>query len=111
MAHPMSESAYCFTHDPKGKQRHIDAARRGGSVSPSEKFTLLDPLDLTDGSKVLELLMDTVNRVRRIASDGSMDTKTANCIGQLARVALEVRRQTEYEERLTKLESYIPTIK
>ena len=48
-------------------------------------------------------MADTINRVRRIRPDGSLDIKVANCIGFLVAKLLEAQKQLVLEERVDEL--------
>lgn len=72
-----------------------------------DKTNLLDPVDITDARTVIYILADTINRVRKVQADGSMDVKTANCIGHLASKMLEAQRVVAIEERIEKIERVV----
>lgn len=87
----MQESNYCFVHNPKTRLEHQKATQKGGSVSHND-LELAKPLDIEKPAAVISLLLDTINRVRKIKEDGSMDTKTATCVGFLASKLIEARK-------------------
>lgn len=103
-AKAMQNSDYCFTHNPATREAHKQATSRGGSVTKPQAELVDIGIDLKDPNNTLVLLADTISRVRRVQADGSMDIKTANCIGFLTSKMLEAQRQISMEQRLTKLE-------
>lgn len=103
-AKPMHGSDYCFTHNPETREAHKLATSKGGSATrPSVELADIG-IDLTDPNNTLILLADTISRVRRVRDDGTMDIKTANCIGFLTSKMLEAQRQISMEQRLAQLE-------
>ncbi len=105
-ANAMHNSKFCFTHNPDTKNQVKEAGRKGGQVSCYNKGLIqADPIDiLTDNKMVVYLLADTINRVRRVRGDGSLDDKTANCIGFLTSKLLEARKESGTEKRLKRIE-------
>lgn len=106
-ANAMTDSKYCFAHNPETKERHLEASRKGGGVGIENDLVLLEPIDLTNPKAILYLLADVTNRTRKINPDGSMCVKTANCIGHLASKMIEAQKLISLEERLSKLEKGI----
>jgi hypothetical protein len=101
----MSGSKYCFTHNPATREQHQAATRKGGSISPyATDSTTLPARNLSTIHDVAEMLADTINRVRTINKDGSMDIQRANAIGHLSGKLIEVRKVADLEARLAKLE-------
>jgi len=105
-ANAMHKSKFCFMHNPETKNLAKEAGRKGGQVSCYKKGLIqADPIDiLTDSKMVAYLLADTINRVRQVGPDGSLDDKTANCIGFLTSKFLEARKSLETERRLKRIE-------
>lgn len=91
-ANAMIGSDFCFSHNPLVKKQRLDATRRGGEATIKNVQTLLEPIDLSKPDNALELIQDTINRVRKSNPDGSMEVKTANCIGFLASKMLEIHK-------------------
>lgn len=105
-ANAMSGSKYCFTHNPATRKQHQAATRKGGSVSPyAMDTTTLPARNLSTIHDVAEMLADTINRVRTVNKDGSMDIQRANAIGHLAGKLIEARKVADLEARLAKLEA------
>lgn len=105
-ANAMLNSKFCFTHNPETKNQVKEAGRKGWQVSCYNKGLIkADPIDiLTDGKMVAYLLADTINRVRQVGPDGSLDPKTANCIGLLTSKLLSAQKGLEAERRLERIE-------
>lgn len=105
-ANAMINSEFCFTHNPDTKKQVKEAGRKGGQVSYYDQGLIkADPIDiLTDNKMIIYLLADTINRVRKVQRDGSLNIKTANCIGFLTSKLLEAQRELESEKRLEKIE-------
>lgn len=92
-AYAMSRGPYCYLHSSDvSEEEKREAQSRGGSATHVDRTQLLEPADMTDTKAVLYILADTINRVRRIREDGSMDVKTANAIGHLASKMLEAQK-------------------
>ncbi len=100
----MKDGTYCFTHNPDTREKHAEAVRDGGKMTYNKGLSQLKPIDLTDAKSVLYVVADTINRVRKVREDGSMDVRTANCIGFLAGKMLDAQNQLLIEERINKLE-------
>ncbi len=102
----MSNSKYCFTHNPATKEQHRAATQKGGLFSPSKSdVTVLPAMNLSTVKDIADVLADTINRVRTVNKDGSMPIQTANAIGHLAGKLLEARKVADLEARLNKLEA------
>ena len=102
----MSNSKYCFSHNPTTREQHEAATRKGGLVSPrATDTTALPAKNLSTIHDVAEMLADTINRVRTVNKDGSMAIATANAIGHLSGKLIEARKVADLESRLAKLEA------
>lgn len=101
-AYSMSGSEYCYLHNPDISEEDRQAGRvKGGSKARIDVgVKTLRVIDIQEPSGVLELLNDTVRRVRA----GSMSVKTANTLGYLATVYLRAFEVTKLEERVKALE-------
>lgn len=95
-------SQFCFAHDPKSKRVHLRATQKGGLARSAS--SLAEPIDLTTSEGLERVLMDTINRVRRIKDDGSMDSKTAYSIGFLIEKLHTVHLKAYPEDRWQELE-------
>ena len=103
----MSESEFCFTHNPETKEQVKEAGRNGGKVSYYDKgLVKAEPIDITaDKTAIIYLLADTINRVRRVKTDGSIDIRVANCIGFLSSKVLEAQKELVLADRIDQLEN------
>src|SRR5262244_1654870 len=86
----------CVFHDP-AKATEGQRARRAGGLRRSRPAAVL-PRDTADHPlgntiEVSGLLAETINQVRR----GEIDTRVANCMGQLASVMLRALEQGPLE--------------
>lgn len=100
-ANAMSGSKYCFTHNPETKSQHLAATKKGGAVSPMKAgITVLPKVELTSLQSVIEVLADTINRVRVVRPDGSMDAKSANTIGFLSGKYAELYKLANLEDKI-----------
>ncbi|MCR4278222.1 MAG: hypothetical protein NUV85_04420, partial [Candidatus Berkelbacteria bacterium] len=104
-ANPMVGSEFCFTHNPDTEQQRLVARKKGGKVSYyRDGLMQAEPIDFSQYKEAIVcLLADTINRVRRIRSDGSIDIKVANCIGFLVAKLLEAQKQLVLEEKVDEL--------
>ncbi len=99
----IQESGYCFFHDPKKKAKRKAAQSKGGTSSLARQRP--EPLDLPDVSltsahDVLDLMSDTISKLRR----REMDRAVCSTIGYLCQVVLKSIEQSEFEDRLDKIE-------
>lgn len=88
----------CFAHNPNRKQEHLKAVRKGGKSSIKRKQPLAERINLFDSRSILLLLEDTINRIRILNPNGSIDIKTANSIGFLTSKLVEVKRFIQEEQ-------------
>ena len=105
--HAMHDSEYCYAHNPATRIEHFHSAQKGGSVTPSQTYTMLPAIDLTRPTAALTVLSDVINRVRRINPDGSMDSKVATTVGFLVGKLFEGHKLIALEERIEKLEGMV----
>lgn len=104
-ANPMVGSEFCFTHNPDTEKQRLAARKKGGKVSYyRDGLMQAEPIDFSQYKEaVVYLLADTINRVRRIRPDGSLDIRVANCIGFLVAKLLEAQKQLVLEEKVDEL--------
>jgi hypothetical protein len=101
----MAGSEFCYFHNPDIADKRQEDRRNGGSVGYDKGLVKAEPLDIsTDDRGIIYLLIDTINRVRRVNKDGSLDVKRANAIGQLAGKMIEAKKTLVLEERLMRIE-------
>jgi len=98
----MKSSDYCFSHNPKTKQQHLEAVKKGGEAMQERNCIKLDPIPVEDALTTAYLITDTINRIRVAKPDGTMDLRVANSVGFLSSKLLECRKQMLYEESILK---------
>jgi len=102
-AHALKGKQYCLMHDPESKTKLKEYARRGGLVKKKVQ-TSLAPIEFKgDVKEVLDLLADTINRVR----NNTIPAKTANTIGYLANVMIKALEISEIDNRLKQVERIV----
>lgn len=99
---PLKNSAFCFSHDPSNKAKHIQATSLGGSIKQSAR---LKPITLKSPSDALDLINDTINRIRYADKDGAVHIQTARAVALLVGKWSELYKFTELESRIANLES------
>lgn len=93
-SYAIQDSKFCYFHSPEMVSKRKKASAEGGSKL-TESLEPVEPIQLEQQGSVVALLQDTINRVRRVRKDGSLDVKTANCIGFLAGKIVEANKITE----------------
>ena len=100
-ANAMSDSSYCFLHNPDiSEEEKQNAQAKGGK---GNKIKIMEPLEQVAIEKVedvVKLLADTINRVR----SGELDIKIANCIGYLSGHLTKAMEISELEQRIQTIE-------
>ena len=77
-------------------------------LKPKIKFQIItQPLKIKQPGDVVVLLEDTINKVRKLEPDGTMDTKTANCIGYLSGQIIKAIEVAELSERVEMIEKVL----
>ncbi len=100
----ITNSPYCFFHDPQKKVEREQASALGGSknraaVLPSHS----EYLPTANAEDILKLIGTAIHHVRT----GQLDPRIANCIGYLSGIALKAIEQGKTEERIEALEAAI----
>lgn len=104
-ANAMKDYDFCFVHNPDMKIKHKLATSKGGSATLLDKANLMLPkISLKNTESIMKLLEDTINRIRTVRADGTMEIKTANCIGFLASHLQKAIEMTDIVKRLEKIE-------
>mgnify|MGYP000274071034 CR=1 FL=1 len=98
----MTDSEFCFTHDPNKRKERALAHAKGG-MTPKRNYKPLPPVELIDNKGVVNLLAQTINEVRR----GKIDLRVANCIGYLSGHLIKALEISELEDRVEKIERVI----
>jgi len=106
-AEAMKDSEFCYWHNPATETERKKASSNGGKVSYYDKgLVKVEPIDITaNKTTIVYLLADTINRVRRVKPDGSLDIRVANCIGFLSSKMIEAQKEIVTAERLDALET------
>ena len=102
-AFAMKNSSYCFTHNPETKLAHKRASSNGGSKK-NIQLIRLPAISEVNGTSIILLLTDTINRIRVVSDEGIMDIKTANAVGHLSGKLIESYKLLVLENRLKHLE-------
>lgn len=98
----MSNSEFCFTHDPKMEEERKIAVIKGGKA-PKRNYQPLPLVKLKDAKSVIKLLSMTINEVRQ----GEIDLRVANCIGYLSGHLIKAFEVAGLEERIGELEKIV----
>lgn len=106
-ANAMKDSIYCFSHNPETKKAKIQAVTEGGFAKKRTDLLPLEPLEIKNSQQVIDLLEDTINRIRKVNSEGEMPLKTATAIGFLATHLLKAIESSDLDKRLEIVESVI----
>jgi len=102
-ANALQGKSYCLAHDPESKEKFKEITRRGGKVKKKVQVGLA-PIEFKgDVREVLDLLADTINRVR----SNAMPPRTANTVGYLAGHMIKALEIAEIEQRLKKVEKIV----
>jgi len=102
-AHALKGKKYCLTHDPESKNQMEAYARRGGQVKKKIQVQLAPIKFEGDVKEILDLLVDTINRVR----SNHMPARTANTIGYLANVMIKALEVSQFDDRLKEVERIV----
>lgn len=98
----MTDSEFCFRHNPETKEERALASARGG-MTPKKNGHPLPPIEIGKPQDVVLLLADTINKVRA----GEMDTRVANCLGVLSGHLIKAMEVSELEGRVETIERVI----
>jgi len=102
-ANALIDKDYCLAHDPDSREKFKEITRRGGKVKKKIQVSLA-PIEFKgDSGEVLDLLADTINRVR----SKEIPPRIANTIGYLAGHMLKALEIAEIESRLRKVERIV----
>lgn len=95
-ANAMTESEFCFWHDPRRKRDLERAARRGGSRRTVE----LPDCDALTSARARRILAGVIQAVL----DRSLEAGIARTVGYILQVDSRVREGEELEQRVEALE-------
>ena len=103
-ANAMSESEFCYLHNPDISDEEKREAQINGGANRA--LTLKKPLPVLPIVKpedAVLLIADTINRVRA----GTLDIRTANCLGFLSDKLLKAFEMSRLNDRLEVIERVI----
>jgi len=97
---PLAGSAWCWTHDPNAAGARVEASRKGGRArSNAERAKKQIPAAMG-----ADELAGWLSVLFKGVVGGRIEPKVGTAAATIARALLEVRNQTEIEERLAALE-------
>jgi hypothetical protein len=103
-AHAIKDSEFCYFHDPNiSDEEKREAQSNGGKT---KALTLKEPLPelvLAKPEDAVLLITDTISRVRA----GTLDIRTANCLGFLSDKLLKAFEMSRLNDRLEVIERVI----
>lgn len=103
-ANPMSDSEFCYFHDPKiDPEKKLAARTSGGLANKIILKEALPVLVINEPKDVINLLADTIDRVR----SGSLEIRTANCLGVLAGQLIKAFEMCQISDRVEIVEQKI----
>ena len=104
-ANCISNSQFCFFHDPRKDKERATARKIGGKKNAHQYAGVSSTPErpLKSAGDVAELLGVSIHELRR----GKLDPKTANVLGYLAGVLLKAIEAGETEARLAALEDAV----
>jgi hypothetical protein len=103
----MTNSNFCFFHDPtKAKERA--SARRAGGIERSRRAAVFPPdtpdRPLRSTAEVADLLTDMINKLLK----GELDAKIGSAVGNLINVRTQVLKRSETEDIFAALNGVVP---
>lgn len=103
-ANAMQGGAYCYLHSPdiSDDEKRASQSKGGANRALMTIPAPLPPMALNKPNDAIELIADTINRVRA----GQLDVKIANCLGVLAGhllKAFEVSKLNDKVEEITRV--------
>ena len=103
-ANAMKDSKFCYFHNPDiSDEEKREAQSNGGKT---KALTLKEPLPelaLAEPADAILLIADTISRVRA----GTLDIRTANCLGFLSDKLLKAFETSRLNDRLEVIERVI----
>ena len=103
-AHAIKDSEFCYFHNPDiSDEEKREAQSNGGKT---KALTLKEPLPelaLAEPADAILLIADTISRVRA----GTLDIRTANCLGFLSDKLLKAFETSRLNDRLEVIERVI----
>jgi len=103
-ANAMSDSTFCYTHNPDiSDEEKREAKQRGGQNRAVAISEPLPPLAIVEPNDAVLLIVDTINRVRA----GELDIRVANCLGFLTDKLLKAFEVSKLNDRVEIIERVI----
>lgn len=103
-ANSISNSDYCFSHDPDFSDQKKLAVKKGGLAPKKTTINMDEELVLDDAKDAKLFLAKVINGVW----NGSIPaTPVANTLGFLVRCFLEAHEKSEIEDRLARIEEIL----
>jgi hypothetical protein len=101
-ARPLSDSDYCFFHDPRDEvaQKRLEGRRMGGKRRVWKGLGNNKCRDIRDFESLRELLNEAANAIIL----GRMDAKIGNCLASISSVMYRVIETKNIEGRLDEIE-------
>jgi len=103
-AHAIKDSEFCYFHNPDISDEEKRKAQSNGGKTKA--LTLKEPLPelvLAEPADAVLLIADTISRVRA----GTLDIRTANCLGFLSDKLLKAFETSRLNDRLEVIERVI----
>ncbi len=104
-AHAITNSRFCFRHDPKSARRALKASKSGGS-NRSQSVSFNEELRLKTSKDIQVLLGKTINGIWQ----GKIPIKVGSSIGFLTRCWLDAHDKADIEKRINILEDRLKSI-
>lgn len=101
----MANTKWCFRHNPKTKQKALDASQKGGA-NRAPIIAFPEELTLKTTKDIQLLLGKVINGVWQ----GKVPIKVGSSIGFLTRCWLEAYEKAELEKRVNDLETKLATL-
>ena len=103
-AHAITGSKFCYFHNPDiSDEEKREAQSNGGKTKALTLKEPLPPLALAKPSDAVLLIADTISRVRA----GTLDIRTANCLGFLSDKLLKAFETSRLNDRLEVIERVV----
>lgn len=106
-ANAVSDSRFCFSHDPENKEAKLIAVTKGG-LNRKLYQTYGEPIGIETSEDVKKLLAEVINGVWTGKIPAS---QPANTIGFLARCWIDAHQAFKFEERLEAIEKNLEKLK
>ena len=103
-AHAIKDSEFCYFHNPDiSDEEKREAQSNGGKTKALTLKEALPELPIAKPEDAVMLVADTINRVRA----GTLDIRTANCLGFLSDKLLKAFEVSRLNDRVEIIEQVI----